>query len=443
MARDGRIVQTSSNVPRERKSEEKELRKFILGTLGLLLLLPGLTLSAQQTKISFWHIGTAATDKAYYQGVVDAYMKLHPNVTIEVTVLENEAFKSKVSTLMQSGNPPDIFHSWGGGVLAEYAKAGLLKDITKDVKGTAWGNSMAPGVWQVYQYGGKQYGAPFDMGAITFWYNKDLLAQVGYKSFPTTWADFLTLVKKLKAAGITPIALGGGDKWPAMHMWSYLAARIGGKPAFDQLFSGKGAGFKDPVFVKAAQMLVDLAALKPFQDGFLGATYPDEAALVGNGKAAMELMGQWAPNVERDSATDKKGLGDKLAAAPVPSVAGGVGKVTDVIGGGNGMAVGKNAPDAAVDFLKFLTNKENNAEYSKVAGIIPTVKGAETGIQDPNAKLVKAVVDKAEFFQLYLDQFFPPAVGGAVNDGVQTLLAGTATPAQAMAAMQSAYEMNR
>ena len=124
-------------------------------------------------------------------------------------------------------------------------------------------------------------------------------------------------------------------------------------------------------------------------------------------------------------------------------MAGGVGQGTDVVGGGNGMAVGKNAPDAAVDFLKFLTNQENNAQYAKVAGIIPTVKGAETGIQDANAKLVKGVVDQAGFFQLYLDQFFPPAVGGAINDGVQTLLAGKATPEQAMAAMQAAYEQNR
>jgi raffinose/stachyose/melibiose transport system substrate-binding protein len=394
-------------------------------------------------KISFWHIGTAATDKAYYQGVVDAYQKLHPNVSIEVTVLENEAFKSKVSTLMQSGNPPDVFISWGGGVMAEYAKAGLLKDITAKVKGTAWGNSMAPGVWQVYQYNGKQYGAPNDMGAITFWYNKDLLAKVGYKSFPTTWDDFLVLVKKLKAAGITPIALGAGDKWPAMYWWSYLSARLGGKVAFDKLFSGNGDGFKDPVFVRAGQMLAELAALKPFQEGALGATYSDEAALVGNGKAAMELMGQWAPNVQKDSAVDKKGLGDKLAIAPFPTVAGGQGKVTDVMGGGGGLIVGKNAPDAAVDFLAFLTNKENDAQYSTVAGIIPTVKGAEYGIKDPNAKLVKGIVDKAEFFQLYLDQFFPPAVGGAINDSVQTIVAGTATPAQAMAAIQGAYEPNR
>jgi raffinose/stachyose/melibiose transport system substrate-binding protein len=399
--------------------------------------------SAMAQKVSFWHIGTQATDMGYYQGVVDAYMKAHPGVTIEVTVLENEAFKSKVTTLMQSGNPPDIFHSWGGGVMAEYAKAGLLRDISKFTKGTDWGKSMAPGVWEVYGYNGKQYGAPFDMGAITFWYNKDLLAQVGYKTFPTDWDDFIALVKKLKAAGITPIALGGGDKWPAMHMWTYLAARIGGKEVLQNATAGKGKGFNDPAFVKAGDMLVQLTKLKAFQDGFLGATYNDEAALVGNGKAAMELMGQWAPNVEVDNSASKKGIGAALAAAPFPSVKGGKGAVTDVVGGGNGMAVGKNAPDAAVDFLQFLTNRENNASYATIAGIIPTVKGAETGIKDANAKMVKGIVDKTTFFQLYLDQFLSPAVGGAVNDNVQTILAGTQTPAQACAAIQSVFDSEK
>ncbi|MCD1655036.1 extracellular solute-binding protein [Treponema zuelzerae] len=394
-------------------------------------------------KVNFWHIGTAATDKGYYQGVADAFMKANPNVTIEMTILENEAFKSKLTTVMQSGNPPDIFHSWGGGVLAEYAKAGLLRDITKFTKGTAWGKSMAPGVWDIYAYNGKQYGAPFDMGAITFWYNKDLLAKVGYTSFPAEWSDFLNLVKKLKAAGIVPIALGGGDKWPAMHMWTYLAARVGGKEVLVNAAQGKGKGFNDPAFVKAGEMLVELVKLGAFQDGFLGATYPDEAALVGNGVAAMELMGQWAPNVQVDSSVSKKGIGDSLAAAPVPAVAKGKGKVTDVVGGGNGMAVGKNAPDAAVEFLKFLTNVENNAEYARVAGIIPTVKGAEVGIPSNNGKMVKQIVDKTEFFQLYLDQFFSPAVGGAVNDAVQTILAGTATPAQACKAIQSTFEMEQ
>ena len=59
-------------------------------------------------------------------------MASHKNVKIKITVLENEAFKQKLTTNMQAGKPPDIFHSWGGGVLKEQADAGLVKDITKD-----------------------------------------------------------------------------------------------------------------------------------------------------------------------------------------------------------------------------------------------------------------------------------------------------------------------
>jgi raffinose/stachyose/melibiose transport system substrate-binding protein len=411
--------------------------------IGIILICLGLIFTGcakKESKISFWHIGTADTDKAYYQGVVDEFVKANPSAKIEVTILENEAFKTKLATVMQSGTPPDIFHSWGGGVLAEYAKAGLLRDISKFTKGTDYGKSMAAGVWGVYAADGKQYGAPHDMGAVTFWYNKEILAKVGYDAFPTDYADLLTLIGKLKAKGITPIALGGGDKWPAMHMWSYIALRLGGAQLFKGVLDGSNsAGFSDPTFVKAAQMMADLAKMGAFQKGFLGASYPDEGALMGNGEAAMELMGQWAPNVEKDSSKSKLGIGDKLAAAAFPAIAGGAGAVTEVIGGGNGMAVGKNASDMAVKFLMFLDNKENNAKYATAAGIIPTVVGAEVGIKDPNAKLVKAIVDQCTYYQLYLDQLLPPAAGGAVNDAVQTMVAGTATPEQACAAIQAAY----
>jgi raffinose/stachyose/melibiose transport system substrate-binding protein len=411
--------------------------------IGIILICLGLIFTGcakKESKISFWHIGTADTDKAYYQGVVDEFMKANPSAKIEVTILENEAFKTKLATVMQSGTPPDIFHSWGGGVLSEYAKAGLLRDISKFTKGTDYGKSMAAGVWGVYAADGKQYGAPHDMGAVTFWYNKELLAKVGYDAFPTDYDQLLALIGKLKAKGITPIALGGGDKWPAMHMWSYIALRLGGAQLFKGVLDGSNsAGFSDPTFVKAAQMMADLAKMGAFQKGFLGASYPDQGALMGNGEAAMELMGQWAPNVEKDSSKSKLGIGDKLAAAPFPAISGGAGAVTEVIGGGNGMAVGKNASDMAVKFLMFLDSKENNAKYATAAGIIPTVVGAEVGIKDPNAKLVKAIVDQCTYYQLYLDQLLPPAAGGAVNDAVQTMVAGTATPEQACAAIQAAF----
>src|SRR5690242_19720243 len=147
--------------------------------------------------------------------MADDYMAAHPNVKIEITVLENEAFKTKLATVMQSGDPPDIFQSWGGGTFYQQVQAGLLKDITADLDANngEWRNTFAPGALGVYSYQGKNYGVPWDMGMVGFWYNKDLFQKAGIDTPPANWTDFIADVKKLKAAGITPISIGEGDKW--------------------------------------------------------------------------------------------------------------------------------------------------------------------------------------------------------------------------------------
>jgi raffinose/stachyose/melibiose transport system substrate-binding protein len=128
----------------------------------------------------------------------------HPNVNIEITVLENEAFKTKLTTVMQSGNPPHIFQSWGGGGMNEYVKAGLLKDITADLDKDGWRDTFFPGALGVWSYEGKNYGVPRDMGAVGFWYNKDLFKKAGIENPPTTWTELMDDAKKLKDAALPP-----------------------------------------------------------------------------------------------------------------------------------------------------------------------------------------------------------------------------------------------
>jgi raffinose/stachyose/melibiose transport system substrate-binding protein len=386
-----------------------------------------------KVKFTWWHIQTKEEEKALWQKLADDYMAAHPNVTIEITVMENEAFKTKLTTVMQSGSPPDLFQSWGGGVMNEYANAGLLKDITADLQG-AWGDSFGKGALAVYSYQGKYYGVPRDMGMVGFWYNKDMFAKAGIQAPPKTWTELLDDVKKLKAAGITPIAVGGKDKWPGAFWWEYLAVRVGGKDAFDAAYSKKGA-FTDQPFVDAGKKLQELVALKPFQDGFLGATWGDEATLIGNGKAAMDLMGQWAPGAFADNSADKKGLGDKLGFFPFPVVEGGKGNPTDALGGGNGFVIGKNAPKETVDFLKFISSVESQRAQAKIGLSVPVVKGAEDALTDPLLKIVQQNAASAPYFQLYYDQAMPPAVGSVVNDSVQELFAGTMTPEKAAKAI--------
>src|SRR5512138_2143644 len=211
-----------------------------------------------------------------------------------------------------------------------------------------------------------------------------------------------------------------------MHFWNYLATRICGKEKFEAAIARTGS-FADPCFVEAGKKLQDLVALEPFQEGFLTATHDEMQATFGNGKAAMELSGQWAPSTQAANAADQKGV-QNLGLFGFPEVEGGAGAGTDVVGGGNGFAIGKNAEPEAVDFVKYLTSVDNQTIIAKNGSGIPVVKGAEKGLTDPNMLQVQSTFAAAKYFQLYYDQFLPPATGSVLNDAVQKLFSKDATP---------------
>ncbi|MFK4037199.1 extracellular solute-binding protein [Nonomuraea wenchangensis] len=384
--------------------------------------------SAAPAKVTleWWHLSTAEPLKTLWAQRAKEFEAQNPNVTIKATVLENDAYKAKLTTITQSGKAPDIFATWGGGVLKQQIDADLVKDLSSDVADVLPGFTTA--ALSAYQFDGKIYGLPTDIGMVGFWYNKKLFGKAGITQPPATWSEFLDDVKKLKAAGVTPIALAGKEKWPGHYYWAYLAMRIAGLDALKQAAVDKN--FNTPDFVAAGQQVKALADLQPFQKGFLGAAYstPDgQAATIGNGKAAMELMGQWAPSVQKDAG---KGLGDDLGFFPFPAVEGGKGSATDAFGGGGGLAVGVDAPKEAVDFVKFMTRMDNHTKAVQAGGVLPVLKGEESAVTDPNLKEVATKLAGATGYQLYLDQAYPPAVGQQVNDSVAELIGGTKTPEQ-------------
>ncbi|MEO3871723.1 extracellular solute-binding protein [Nonomuraea sp. B12E4] len=380
--------------------------------------------SPGKVTLEWWHLSTAEPLKSLWAQRAKEFEAKNPNVTIKATVLENDAYKAKLTTITQSGKAPDLFATWGGGVLRQQIDAGLVKDISADVADVL--PNFTPAALSAYTFDGKTYGLPTDIGMVGFWYNKKLFQQAGITEPPATWSAFLEDVKKLKAAGVTPIALAGKEKWPGHYYWAYLAMRIAGLPALQQ--AGVDHDFTKPDFVAAGQQVKALADLQPFQKGFLGAAYstPDgQAALMGNGKAAMELMGQWAPSVQSDAG---KGLGDDLGFFPFPAVEGGKGAATDAFGGGGGLAVGADAPPEAVEFVKFMTEMGNHSKAVESGGVLPVLKGEENVIKDVNLKQVATLLATAGGYQLYLDQAYPPAVGQQVNDSVAELIGGTKTP---------------
>ncbi|HEY1780545.1 MAG TPA: extracellular solute-binding protein [Roseiarcus sp.] len=394
-----------------------------------------------ETHVTVLHVSDNAAQKAIWDQIANDYNSAHPGVKVEFKYLENEAFKAKLPTMLQADESrPDLFYSWGGGVMQAQDKAGFLKDITKDVSG--WESDLTPTAVDAFKVDGKVVGVPFEVGEVAFYYNKKLFEKAGVKAEDIkSWDDFLGAVKKLKAAGITPIVVGAGEKWPMHFYYSYLVMRIGGEHALADAKAGKDGGFKNPTFVEAGKRLRELAALEPFQPGYLSTKHAESSGIFGDGKAAMDLMGQWLLSMQGPNSTSGKGLTeDDIGILSFPILPGGKGKATDTLGGINGWLVSKSAPPEAVDFLKFFSQEKYAKEAAAKAAYIPVVKGSESAFTDPLFKRLADDLSKTTYHQNFFDQDLGPSVGRVINDVSVSVAAGQMTPEAAAAAIQDAAD---
>jgi raffinose/stachyose/melibiose transport system substrate-binding protein len=399
---------------------------------------PASSSGGPKVTLTWWHNATQDPLKGYFQQVADAYTKLHPNVTFKIQPIQNETIQTKITVALQSNNPPDIFQQWGGGDLATQVKSGKVQDITASTADTikAIGGSAAG--WTV---NGKQYGLPYSVGIVGFWYRPDLFKQAGITGTPTSMDDLYADITKLKAAKITPIVVGGKDKWPDAFYWGYFAVRECSQATIQK--ATQTIDFSDPCFIKAGEDVQKLLGAKPFQAGFLGTPAQQgagsSAGQVANGKAAMELQGHWNSGVIGGLTPDKKPLpGTKLAWFGFPAVTGGAGAPDASFGGGDGFSCSAKAPPACADFLNFLLNAENQKAFAATGTGLPVTPDAESAVTDATLKGVLDFRDKSSFVELYFDKALPTAIGSALNDEVSNMFAGGSSPKKIVDAVAKA-----
>src|SRR5690606_21546711 len=104
------------------------------------LLAASVSATAAQTAVKGLHLEANPEYVALWEDLVAQYEAENPDTDIQMQFLENEAFKAKLPTLLQSSDAPHFFYSWGGGVLKEQASTGALMDLTEamNADGGAW-----------------------------------------------------------------------------------------------------------------------------------------------------------------------------------------------------------------------------------------------------------------------------------------------------------------
>ncbi|MFF2910953.1 ABC transporter substrate-binding protein [Paenibacillus sp. NPDC057934] len=338
---------------------------------------------------------TALADRANGSGkveqdIIDAYMKEHPNVKIEVEALQDEPYKSKIKVYASSNQLPDIIQAWGQpSFLSPLLDNDLLLELNKaDFEG----DQFVAGSMDGFSKDGKLYGLPRGADYMVMYYNKKIFADNGIE-VPKTTAELMDVVKKLRDKKINPIAMNGMDAWTLPIWYEFAAQRVNGDfTKMDEAVARK-ISFSDPDLVTAAKDMKAFADAKAFADGWLTADYGAARNLFGQGQAAMFFMGAW----ESGLATDENFSDDfrnNVGAFAFP--ASDKGKTTDVAAWyGGGYAVSKNSkhPEAAVEFLKYFFTPENWSKLLWQAGAGTPAQQFDQFLTGSETNLQKELID--------------------------------------------------
>jgi glucose/mannose transport system substrate-binding protein len=196
-----------------------------------------------------------------------------------------------LKTRAVSGNPPAAAQIKGPDI-QEWGELGLLADLNQVAEENGWDKLLPPQVIEAMQFGGDYVAVPVNVHRVNWlWINPEVFAKAGATA-PTTLDEFFVAAEKLKAAGFMPLA-HGGQPWQDSTVFEDLAFAILGPQDFNKAFVDL-----DESVLTSAKMVEVFAALQKLH-GYVdanaaGRDWNSATAMVINGKAGMQIMGDWA-----------------------------------------------------------------------------------------------------------------------------------------------------
>jgi multiple sugar transport system substrate-binding protein len=217
--------------------------------------------AAEDVTLTVWsHEADEPAKVAFRELAARNLEKSHPGVHVKITWYEKDGLTTALKTALPGGQGPDVFYLEPD--QTEYITAGYivpLDDLVDWSKIHDWAR-------KVWTHDGKTWGLPQEAYTDELYYNKDALKQLGVTlpdNAQLTQAQFLDLVKKARAAGITPISQGVGDRpYPGAYIVSEALLRKLGTDDYGKLLDGK-LSYTDPRVTEVltwVKQLVDAGA---------------------------------------------------------------------------------------------------------------------------------------------------------------------------------------
>ncbi|MGN7455557.1 ABC transporter substrate-binding protein [Paenibacillus pasadenensis] len=382
--------------------------------------------------------GTDAAREAF-QKLLDDFSAKYPNVKIDNDVMSanDDGFRTKVNSDMNSGNEPDLLFYFVGADAKGFVDAGKVVPLNSLLDEDAeWKNGFIPSALEsVKQPDGNIYAAPLTGFYEGLFVNKAIFEKYNLE-LPTDWDKLTKAVKTLSENKIIPLA-APFDQSHYVIEHSVLAASGS---------EGQKAGLLNGI---SPEWELGIGKLKELGD--LGA-FPKDAATIdltmaanyySQGLAAMVLEGSWAIGGMADAVKSTSTV------LPFPAIPGGKGTGKDVVGGfGSGFYLSKatydnaDKKDAAVQLLKFLTSKDAIKAVATANGGTPAADVQIDGLPQVALDGFKMVADSTSV-NSPIDSYLSPETFTTIRQNIQGVVKGEKTAKQALEAAEKIEKANK
>ncbi len=269
--------------------------------------------------------------------------------------------KAVLKTRMLGGDPPDSFQVHGGQeLIANWVVTGYMEPITFIYEEEGWMDKFPQQLLDMVSYEGEIYSVPVNVHrSNVLWYNVAIFEENGLEP-PKTFDEFFQVAEALQAAGITPLALGGKDRFEVAHLYEDVLLGALGPDGYRGLWDGSVAWTSDEV--RAATEIFS-RMLDYTNSDYSAVSWAEAAGMVAEGKAAMNIMGDWAAGYFINTGHTP---GEDIGFLPSPNSEGSFMVVTDTFG------LPKGAPhrENAVNWLRVVGSKEGQEAFNPKKGSI-------------------------------------------------------------------------
>jgi multiple sugar transport system substrate-binding protein len=312
--------------------------------------------------------------RATMEAMIERFGAEHPELNIETTVIDREAYKTQIRNFL-TADAPDVATWYAANRMRPYVEAGLFEDVSDLWAEPAIADNLAS-TKGAMTIDGKQWGVPYTYYQWGIYYRKDIYDQYGL-SEPTNWDEMKSNCQTLLDNGVKCYTIGTKFLWTAGGWFDYLNLRTHGYDFHMDMAAGNVAWTDDRVRQTFANWreLIDMGG---YVDNHQNYSWQEALPFMVNGDAAAYLMGNFAVAPLREAGlTD-----DQLDFYQFPAITEGVALAEDAPTDTFHIPANANNKEAAREFLRFVVSADEQTEINNGANLGQLPVNASASIDD-------------------------------------------------------------